>query len=149
MKKLITIITAAAVGATLLPAAPAEAAAPVGWRAKPTITNKWSCGSTTNGAVFSIQTCIIDDGGSYYQAAVLVRNRSTATRSASAIMTSDVVTNGSCAASGIGASSYSVCFAPATYISSDTWVNVYGGAYDVPLRQEMSANMQIGVIHPK
>ncbi|MFI7547406.1 hypothetical protein [Actinoplanes sp. NPDC049599] len=141
-----SIVMCTAAGATLLLGAPAEAAAPVGWRTSPAITDKWYCGATTNGRVFSIQACIIDNGGSYYQGAVLVRNRSTATRSASAVITSDRVSNGSCAASGIGASSYSVCFAPPASVSPGVWINVYGGAYDVPLRQEISASMQIGII---
>lgn len=113
-KRWSAIATLAIVLASVFAAQPANAATG-SWQPYPgSIPSNWTCGASAHGPELSVQTCIVRSGY-YVQSATIVRNRAPY----QVIATVDQVTwtsnqyplaSGTCAPSGVGANSVSVCF---------------------------------------
>lgn len=108
----LTVLAAVGIGlvTTELPAAAAAGT----WRHEnPTINSSWHCGSTDNGAIFSAQNCVIVNG-SYWQSAIVVRNRASRQMATEAVSTetdySGFNTAYNCGQAVISGGTYSVCF---------------------------------------
>ena len=138
-----TVAITSVVGVSLATAGPA-AAADGTWRAYgntnpiTSSTSTWRCaGSHELTDDVHAQVCAIrSSGGDSVQAAVIVRNDRSSLYSASAYMdlrtSSTGLGNWSCASSGVGANSWSVCFGKT--LTQSSAVNSAGGAQGVSLR---------------
>lgn len=102
-----------------------------------TVPSNWYCGTTDNGPELSAQSCIVRSGN-YVQVVTIVKNRQpyqvVASVSQSMYNANDVRrTDGDCAASGLAANSFSVCFTntvtSSILVSSSAVVSRAGGGY--------------------